>query len=83
MPNEATEITPSPPTCISIKITVCPKYDQYVAVSYTTSPVTHTADVAVNKAFPKEVTSPVCDEIGNINNIVPNKITPTNPNVII
>ncbi len=38
---------PKPPTWMSPRITACPKGVQKVAVSTTTSPVRHTAEVAV------------------------------------
>tara|TARA_B100001750_G_scaffold190088_1_gene160154 strand:- start:838 stop:1161 length:324 start_codon:yes stop_codon:yes gene_type:complete len=41
---------PRPPIYIRPVITSCPKPVQYVAVSTTTSPVTHAADVAVKNA---------------------------------
>ncbi len=43
-------ISPSPPTWMSESMTACPKGVKTVAVSTTVRPVTHTADVAVNKA---------------------------------
>ena len=55
--NAARDINPSPPTNISIAMINCPANVQFVEVSTTTSPVTVTADVAVNRAFknpPKE-----------------------------
>ncbi len=48
--NVATDTTPDPPICIRIKITAWSKPVQYVAVFFTTSPVTQTAYVDVNKA---------------------------------
>ena len=81
--NDATVITPNPPICIKIRIIPCPKYDQYEAVSYTTRPVTQTADVDVNNAFPNGVTIPAFDETGHINNNAPMTITPANPSIMI
>ncbi len=43
-------MTPSPPTLMATRMTTWPKPDQYVAVSTVTSPVTQTADTAVNSA---------------------------------
>jgi hypothetical protein len=50
---------------------VFPKTLQYVPVSTTTSPVTQTADVEVNKAFINEVDSPENVLIGSIRKMVP------------
>ncbi len=44
----ATAMYPSPPIWMSPRMTSSPNNDQVVAVSTTTSPVTHTAEVAVN-----------------------------------
>ena len=52
-------------------------------MSCTTRPVTHTADVEVNKASEKGVIFPLVDEIGSIKRIVPNMIALANPNIII
>ena len=43
-------MTPRPPIWMSTRITASPKPDQNTGVSVTISPVTHTADVAVNRA---------------------------------
>ena len=61
----------------------CPNSDQYVAVSFTTSPVTQTAETAVKEASLKCVTWPVLEEIGNINNRDPTSTTAINPIKII
>ena len=53
--NVMTVINPSPPTWISARITSCPKTDQCVKVSYTTSPVTQVAEVEVKTASRKRV----------------------------
>ena len=45
-----TVMTPRPPIWIITSIIACPNPDQYEAVSLTTSPVTHTAEVEVNTA---------------------------------
>ena len=61
----------------------CPNVDQCVAVSCTTSPVTQTADVDVNRASENGVTFPLADDIGSIKRMVPNMIAQANPNIII
>ncbi len=43
------------------------------------SPVTHTAEVEVNKLSKKGVNSPLLDDIGRLNIIAPNKITIEKP----
>ena len=48
--SEVTVIKPSPPACISISSTHWPKSEKVCPTSTTLSPVTHTADVAVNSA---------------------------------
>ncbi|GAA3416890.1 hypothetical protein GCM10018952_46780 [Streptosporangium vulgare] len=52
---------PKPPICISTRSTISPKNDQCAAVSCTASPVTHTAEVAVNRADVHEALSPPRD----------------------
>ena len=69
-----TVITPIPPICISIRMTACPNRDQYVAVSFTTSPVTQVAETAVNIASGNEVTHRCLDEIGSIRSNEPTRI---------
>jgi hypothetical protein len=59
-----------------------PKIDQYVPVSTTTSPVTQTADVAVNMASKKGVHSPELELKGIDNKNAPNKIMPPKLNTI-
>ena len=80
---DATVITPRPPTWISARIITCPKYDQYVAVSTTTRPVTHTADVAVKRAVPNDVNSPLLAEMGSMSSSAPSTMTMTKPSIII
>jgi hypothetical protein len=46
-------------------------------------PVTHVAEVAVNRAVPNEVPVPLRDEIGSIRNAVPRAIRPANPKMTI
>ena len=58
------DITPSPPICIISKITPSPKPVHVEFVSFTTSPVTQEAEVAVNNASRKEMSSVfLCDII--------------------
>ena len=64
-------------------MTNCPNIDQYVAVSFTTSPVTHTAEVEVNIASRKGVIFPLADDMGSIRSIAPKIIAPANPKMII
>ena len=79
----ATDIIPSPPTCIITSIAACPNGDQYVAVSLTTSPVTHTADVAVNSASLKEALPSSTVDTGSIKTSVPKMINPAKPIIMI
>ena len=65
---------PSPPICIKHKITHFPNKLQYVAVFLTTRPVTHVAEVDVNKASLKDVAFPFACEIGSISSSVPKSI---------
>ncbi len=76
-------IIPKPPACISNKITVFPKRDQYVAVSLTIRPVTHTAEVAVNKASMKAVGFPEAVAWGKESKIVPMLTINKKPNTMI
>jgi len=48
-------IIPSPPSWIRIKIIICPTGVKKVAVSWTTSPVTQTPEVAVKRASTKDI----------------------------
>ena len=75
----ATVMTPRPPTWIRHKITVCPKTDQYVAVSLVISPVTQVAEVAVNSASRNGALPAPARAHGSISRIVPDAITPRNP----
>ena len=47
-----------------------------------TNPVTHTADVEVNRASKNGVTTPCCEEMGSIRRRLPAKITRKNPKII-
>lgn len=72
-PNKvAAVIMPKPPNWNNTINTTSPVVDQWVAVSTTTSPVTHTADVAVNKAVKKDVSgTPGARDTGSISKTVP------------
>jgi hypothetical protein len=78
-----TEMTPRPPICIKIRITIWPKSDQYAAVSLTIRPVTQTADVAVKKASSNDVQQRALDETGSISRNVPSRITARKPIMMI
>ncbi len=54
-----------------------------MAVSRTTRPVTHVAEVAVKSAAPNEVGVPLRDEMGSIRSSVPRMIRPANPRMTI
>ena len=72
-------MNPNPPTWMRPRITNCPKGLQYVAVSTTTRPVTHTADVAVNSAVTGVVHSPDTADSGRVSRPVPMAIRTRNP----
>ena len=72
-------INPRPPVWIKVIITNWPNSLQYVPVSTTTNPVTHTAEVEVNRAFKNPILSPFWVEIGKFNIIAPNNINIPNP----
>ena len=57
--------------------------DQWVTVSRTTSPVTHTADVAVNRQSEKPVAVCCLDAAGSISKSVPIRIINANPSAMI
>ena len=62
-------IMPSPPTCISVKMTHWPNKVNTFPVSTTPSPVTVQAETVVNKASSHEIDVVVA--IGNFNKHVP------------
>ena len=66
-------MNPNPPTWIIRRIAACPNPLQYVAVSTTTRPVTHTAEVAVNRASTGGVQRALGREIGSIRSTVPTR----------
>ena len=51
--DDASVMTPRPPTTMPAAMTACPKGDQYDAVSTVVRPVTHTADTAVKSTSTK------------------------------
>jgi hypothetical protein len=65
---------PRPPTWIKSRIIKCPKEVKSTGVSLTISPVTQTADVAVNIASIKR-SSPLCEN-GSERRAAPKKISP-------
>lgn len=67
-------IKPKPPISMRQSITICPKSDQYVAVSCTTSPVTHVAEVDVNSASSNDVWIPSLEEMGSVRINAPKNI---------
>ena len=79
---DATRIIPMPPSCININIINCPKKDQCVAVSTTTRPVTHIADVDVKRQVKKSVEFPDLLANGIISNMAPSKMVKVNPPMI-
>ena len=68
-------IKPRPPIWIISRMTACPKPDQVMAVSATTSPVTQVADVAVKRALKIPWLSPDRAEMGRASSSVPIKMT--------
>ena len=79
----ATVMTPMPPIWMSSKMTPCPKPDQYVAVSCSTSPVTHTADVEVKSASRNGVSVRARLDTGSISSSVPKRMTAEKPRIIL
>src|SRR5690606_9633756 len=68
---EARVMMPRPPIWTRARITSSPKVDQWPAVSVTTSPVTHTDVVAVNRAVTKSDDSPDSVATGSMSSAVP------------
>jgi len=62
-----------------MRITAWPKPDQYSAVSWTTSPVTQVAEVAVNSASKKAAPCPSRVEMGRVSSSAPAKISSAKP----
>src|SRR3546814_4139232 len=69
---------PSPPICISTRITPAPKADQCPPVSTTERPVTHTAEVAVNSAVTQPVPSGVSVATGRNSSAPPTRLATAN-----
>lgn len=78
----ATVTTPIPPIWIRTRMMRCPKNDQYVAVSWTTSPVTQVAEVAVNSVSMNGVETRCCVAHGSMSSSAPVMITVKNPMII-
>ena len=81
--NPAMDTTPKPPIWIRIRITISPKSVQWVAVSWTTRPVTQVAEVLVKRASRKDVCSPALVENGRERRMVPKIITAMNPKTMV
>ena len=73
-------IIPNPPHCRRIRITDYPKVEKSPPVSSTVNPVTHVAEVAVNKALIKPILFPALEAEGKLRSIVPTAIAERNPN---
>jgi hypothetical protein len=67
-----------PAVWTSTRMTTCPNTLQCVAVSTTTSPVRHTAEVAVKRAVNQSVGPPVALEIGSTSRTAPARMRPAN-----
>ena len=76
----ATVTTPMPPIWMRIKIMICPKGLQPVAVSTAMRPVTQVEDVAVKRAVKKDAPLGPGLEMGSIRSSVPNRMIPAKPN---
>jgi len=76
-------ITPSPPTCIRIRITICPKTLHVENVGSVTSPVTQVDVVAVNRASIYGTAFPLVELIGSAKRKLPINITRRKLNSII
>ena len=66
---------PNPPTWMSPRITTCPKGVQKVGVSTVISPVTQTAETAVNRAGMNVSASGSVCETGSISSPAPSTMT--------
>ena len=69
---------PNPPSWMSARMTPCPKGVQNVAVSTVMSPVTHTAETAVNRAGIRVSAASGAWEAGSISSPAPRRITARN-----
>jgi hypothetical protein len=74
-------MTPSPPSCIRIMITISPNVEKVVDVFTTVSPVTHTADVAVKTAS-ISFKEPPSELIGRASKTAPMAMAVTNHRAI-
>ena len=72
-------MNPRPPSWMRASTTTCPNGLQYVPVSTTTRPVTHTAETAVNSAVTGPVQAPEALEMGSIRTTVPRAMRTRNP----
>ena len=72
---------PSPPNWTPEMIAISPTVDQCVGVSTTVSPVTQTADVAVNNACRKVVDAPSSCATGSISTTVSTAIADAKPTI--
>ena len=72
----APTMKPRAPAWMSARITIWPNSDQWSWVETTVSPVTQTAEVAVNRAASRSGWLPSASENGSISRIVPNRIRP-------
>ena len=72
-------MNPSPPICMSRSSTHWPNCDSVCPGSITDSPVTHTADVAVNSASAKPMLRPLRADTGSASTAAPASISAANP----
>ncbi len=75
----AKAMIPNPPTWISARMTAWPNPVQYTGVSTMISPVTHTADVAVNRASTMLAPPGPVRAIGSSSSSVPTATATANP----
>ena len=80
MTRVANTMKPSPPTWISASSTTCPNREKVVPVSAATRPVTHTAEVAVNRLSKKLMSLPSFIERGIASSSAPSSMTHRKPN---
>jgi hypothetical protein len=81
--SESVVIKPSPPSCISTSKTACPNKLKYAPTLTSVRPVTHVADVAVNKAVRNGVDCPFLVDIGSIKINAPISIRRANTTAIL
>ena len=75
-----TVMNPTPPIWMSRMMTICPNSDQWIYVSYTISPVTQVALVAVKSESTKGVHTRSAEEIGRHKSSDPARMTTRYPN---